>query len=223
MEVPELSDEQIAAQADDLRARYSEACALPRSGPVKPQFYIWDYLDLEEGLSLDLESFLGSADAGGQIAGIMVAEDEGGIIRIDAGIVDTPRYPFTTAHEIGHWVLHRKWVLKARRDGVDAHTITLKRDLGESTSRIEWQADRFAVHLLMPELLVRNEFKKRYGTRVFSFQGSSRSSLYKTKREYSTFLATTGQSPCMSPLYKEFNTSQLAIAIRLEELKLVVD
>src|SRR5579875_3771731 len=113
--VPELSDGQIAALADDLRTQYAAECDLPRSGPVKPQFYVWDYLTPRDGVDLDLESSLGCADTGGQIAGIMVAEDVGGIIRIDAGIVDTPLFPFTTAHEIGHWVLHRQSVIEARR------------------------------------------------------------------------------------------------------------
>lgn len=54
---------------------------------------------------------------------------------------------FTIAHELGHWVLHRK-------------------SLNKSSKQIEREADKFAVYLLMPENLVRAEFAKLNSRRL---------------------------------------------------------
>ena len=48
---------------------------------------------------------------------------------------------FTVAHELGHWVLHRNLI-------------------GKRSPQIEREADIFAVYLLMPEEMIREEFTK---------------------------------------------------------------
>lgn len=68
------------------------------------------------------------------------------------------RKNFTIAHELGHYVLHR--------DITDSKFVDLQtkiifcREVGNFNNKIERQADLFAVYLLMPERMVRNEYSK---------------------------------------------------------------
>ena len=68
------------------------------------------------------------------------------------------RKNFTIAHELGHYVLHR--------DITDSKFVDLQtkiifcREVGNFNNKIERQADLFAVYLLMPEKMVRDEYSK---------------------------------------------------------------
>jgi Zn-dependent peptidase ImmA (M78 family) len=125
--------------------------------------------DRRDRLSLDLEASLGKTPAGDKIAGIMMVEDVGGSIKIDREIITSPMLPFTIAHEIGHWILHqaalRRRLQQARVRGEPPEgLITLRRDVGgtkDAQAGLEWQANRFATHLLLPADLVREEFRRR--------------------------------------------------------------
>lgn len=232
--VAALPDEQIAHAVCGLRDRYCQSCEQDSSQRLVPQDLVWDYLDPQERLSLDVESNLGLTKTGCKIAGQMIVYDQGGMIRVDAELSQRPLYPFTLAHEIGHWVLHRtaviRW-LQMLRDNGDNSTefLTLNRDLGNKRSSIcspvEWQANRFAVHLLMPSDLVIQEFRIRYGTveRRYCELVASPSFVkhYADPMEYARFMAHKGQSPSERPLTKAFATSVESMAIRLQELQLV--
>jgi hypothetical protein len=105
-----------------------------------------------------------------------------------------------------------------------AELVTLRRDLaGTRGDSLEWQANRFAVHLLMPASLVCAEFRKRYGTvnRLHADQPPAFLGRWPKRREYSKFMATRGQSSSMAPLTEDFGVSVESMAIRLEELELV--
>ena len=73
-----------------------------------------------------------------------------------------PRRRFTAAHELGHFVLHRETMGRFRAD-TDA---TLQEAEDDMTDRMEQEANRFAVELLMPADLCRAravEFRAKYG------------------------------------------------------------
>ncbi len=76
------------------------------------------------------------------------------------------RYRFTVAHEIGHWELHRDRYLSGEGQtamfaGEDCPVVCRSGD----TSPLEWQADCFASHLLLPKEMVYAQWETMHGTR----------------------------------------------------------
>lgn len=133
---------------------------------------------------------------------------------------------FTSAHEIGHAVLH-------------SHLQSLHRDrplngTNGSRDRIEYEADKFAVFFLMPKKLVIQKFMSRFIAAPFKLNEesayallgkshSTASELLPTKHHISRALAGAIQFNGRSfmSLTEYFCVSREAMAIRLEELGLV--
>lgn len=134
---------------------------------------------------------------------------------------------FTTAHELGHALLHDK--------------MTMHRDIpidgseeNQQNSIIERQANKFAVYFLMPSKTVSQYFFNCFGCKVFEVNNDSLFKLgikshkeftqrFSSKRELSRYLAgceVYNFQPFIS-LSKTFKVSVEAMAIRLEELELV--
>ncbi len=135
---------------------------------------------------------------------------------------------FTAAHELGHALLHKQSVL--HRDIPIDGSNELRNRPPE-----EMQADKFASYFLMPEKLVRRRFKLLFGTydfrinsdSAFKLTGNSSANDLRIKcrdlRGLSLKLSSAesyGQD-FFEPLSAHFNVSPTAMAIRLEELKLV--
>lgn len=134
---------------------------------------------------------------------------------------------FTEAHELAHALLHRQEILHRDRplDGVTGDF---------QGNKEEYQANRLATFFLMPEKLLRKEFKSRFKTEDFSislesaaFLGHLNSEQLKKEirnlRGLSRLLAGSkhyGHRSILS-LSKRFGVSVEAMAIRLEELGLV--
>lgn len=134
---------------------------------------------------------------------------------------------FTTAHELGHAILHEQAILH-RDIPVDC--------IGKRGSRdkVEIEADTFATYFLMPTKLIKQEFARRYSDEIFQinentafkFGGRSTTDLNKeckTTRSLSRKLAATELYDYKNfiSLAKQFNVSIEAMAIRLEELNLL--
>jgi len=94
------------------------------------------------------------------------------------------RITFTCAHEIGHWILHRKYLfdqftplentsiyapflltgfLRSNQSG-DSNEPAVVCRISASKQRGEWQADYFSSCLLMPQEKVENAYKRAFGT-----------------------------------------------------------
>ena len=236
LNVPWMNDTDIAASASRLRWDFQQGTGASFP-PVSPEAIIWDFLDSRDRLSLDTETPLGFNEQGLPIAGKMVVtEDEGGIIRIDPQIANSVLYPFTLAHEIGHWILHRRLVLQARQQlalfgEFPSETVTLTRSLQGSRGKLppeEWQANRFAAHLLMPAELLREEFLKRFREPLcyenWHDGNKSAKTLFSDVNAFATHLASKSfrQGSDETPaLTTTFSVSKAAMAIQLEELGLV--
>jgi formiminotetrahydrofolate cyclodeaminase/Zn-dependent peptidase ImmA (M78 family) len=134
---------------------------------------------------------------------------------------------FTSAHELGHALLHRQRILHRDRP-LDGSKIAGSRDKKEK------QAERFASYFLMPRKQVRDYFQELYKLEKFVINEMTAIALglgrtteirakYKNLRSLSKLIASTeyfnGRS--FSSLAKIFNVSVEAMAIRLEELELV--
>lgn len=132
---------------------------------------------------------------------------------------------FTSAHEIGHAVLH-------------PHITGLHRDRPltgplEQRDRVEYEADKFAVFFLMPRKLVTEQFILRFIAAFkldeqtsYALLGKSASATRKllpTCRHISRALASATQFNGRNfvSLDEYFGVSVETMAIRLEELKLV--
>ncbi|MEX2347932.1 MAG: cyclodeaminase/cyclohydrolase family protein [Balneolaceae bacterium] len=135
---------------------------------------------------------------------------------------------FTTAHELGHLILHK-------------NEVTLHRDRPLNGShgqnekkRIEVEADKFATYFLMPGREVRRLFEEIFHTKIFVLNEDTAFALgfasedevrskYKTKHDLSEFLVQlrTYQGTSITSLVERFKVSVEAMAIRLEELGLI--
>jgi Zn-dependent peptidase ImmA (M78 family)/formiminotetrahydrofolate cyclodeaminase len=185
-----------------------------------------------------LKSALGYDYISSSTYGVLINEDES--IEV-AGIIDQPNkivavsnkfsnqvQNFTAAHELGHAILHEQAILH-RDIPVDSIGKRKNRD------KVEIEADAFATYFLMPTKWVKLEFEKRYSNKVFQineetafrFGGRSITDIKKeckNIRSLSRKLASTElyDSNNFISLAKQFNVSIEAMAIRLEELNLVV-
>ena len=166
---------------------------------------------------------------------------EDGKISEIAGVIDQPnklvmvsnKYPkevkrFTAAHELAHAILHNQPIL---------HRDIPADYLGQRKTRdyVEIEADKFASCFLMPKTLVTREFKSVFSAdyyeineySAFQFGGKSAHDLRKecrNLRELSRKLASTElfNNNQFESLAAKFNVSVEAMAIRIEELGLVI-
>jgi len=77
------------------------------------------------------------------------------------------RITFTCAHEIGHWILHRKYLvdqfLRSNQSG-DSNDPAVVCRISASKQRGEWQADYFSSCLLMPQEEVESAYQRVFGS-----------------------------------------------------------
>lgn len=134
---------------------------------------------------------------------------------------------FTAAHELGHAIFHQGVGLHRDRplDGTSSRV---------SRGRTEFEADYFAVCFLMPEKHICIEFARRFKARQFVLREDTAFALsavdldqlrttLRTARDLSRLLADAKHyDGChFLSLAEQFNVSIEAMAIRLEELKLI--
>lgn len=134
---------------------------------------------------------------------------------------------FTTAHELGHHLLHTQSVLHRDRP-LNGLRATEPRDSEE------WQADKFASYFLMPTKLVRKTFARLFLTEQFKITEETAFALNEKStralrdkcgdiKGLARLLArtTSYNGSHFNPLSKRFKVSVEAMAIRLEELELL--
>lgn len=125
---------------------------------------------------------------------------------------DTNRVHFTLAHEIGHLVLHRKFLQKEFSSVDDYIDISILSD--KNIKRMEYQANVFASYLLLPErkfyyevALLFKEYSITKGRLYLDHQLCNRRNV----------------SLILQRLSRKFQVSQQAIAIRLKNEKLLIE
>jgi Zn-dependent peptidase ImmA (M78 family) len=141
-------------------------------------------------------------------------------ICIDVSLLDTPRFSFVLAHEIGHLVLHRKLVLENKEYQIEEDTeidfLTGKKNLITTRDWIEWQANKFASCFLMP--------RKTFIDAVIQTQmemGITRNLgiVYVDKQRYSK----EDFESLKERLALIYNVNKTNVEIRLNDLKLLND
>lgn len=134
---------------------------------------------------------------------------------------------FTTAHELGHAVLHEGTGLHRDR-ALDGSVNSRSRDSKEA------EADIFAAYFLLPEKQVRAAFKKIFLTQLFTLEENTAFALTsgsleslqdrcRTLRDLTRLLVSAERynSIHVNSLANQFKVSTEVMAIRLEELHLV--
>ena len=214
MEFPFLEPEEIAGRANSLcREAFGE---LP-DGPVDLDALLFDHLYEHHGVAFFKDRPLDPQD-GQRVLGMTypLANE----IHVDSRLAQSDqvgRYRFTVAHEIGHWVLHRPLFLDAHDVDDDAHIVTLERDVVEADQDSyhpeEWQANHFAISLLLNDDALRTHFHERFGEPPLEYDPGSE---HDSPRDYSRHVATAepGDYPCLCEV---FRLSAEATAIALEE------
>jgi Zn-dependent peptidase ImmA (M78 family) len=153
--IPWLSYQEIAQASSSLLCGYAAFTGRPLSPPIPVEAIIEKYLGLVLEYE-DLVELLGIPD----VLGATWVEDKRIVIHEPLLEGVEGRLTFTCAHEVGHWILHREWAIRAlQRTGNRA---IVCRD-GSAKLRGEWQADYFAACLLMPEAQVRKAFESVFG------------------------------------------------------------
>ena len=179
------------------------------------------------GLSTNIVESLGQYSSNGElveVAGIL--DHSNNQVQISRRFSPVIRN-FTTAHELGHTVLHKGSGLHRDRalDGTPNNTARDSKEI---------EADIFAAYFLMPEKQVRSVFQKIFLIQPFVIEENTVFALTtdsldvfqkrcRTLRELTRILASAERYngiPVVS-LAKQFNVSVEAMAIRLEELDLV--
>ncbi|WP_413431532.1 ImmA/IrrE family metallo-endopeptidase [Crateriforma spongiae] len=230
--VPPLTMRQIAAEADAVLLQYAERFDVAIEAPIE----IEDIVGSLMGLRIEFERLEEALGEG--VLGALFMRDRR--ISIDESL-DPEIYPdmrwryhFTLGHELGHWVLHRAFVLSPAIQkllfGDESLPEIVCRSHG-SRPRIERQADQFAGCLLMPEWLLRPAWRRWLGhddavcdaevcESVGDVDLSRFADLLGGDRKLSE-MRVRREMFCL-PLAKQFAVSDEAMRIQLEQLGLFV-
>ena len=137
-------------------------------------------------------------DLGNEISGVLVLTDDKGTIGFNPSHTEQRRR-FTIAHELGHYVLHKK---NHNDVFVDRDFIVMYRrgnDEYSDAERIqEQEANAFAASILMPQHLIENELKNN------------------------NYYAEFSEHDLIVKLSKTFKVSVVAMTFRLNNLSVLI-
>ena len=235
MEYPYLTDEAIECEAAGL-VQSVFGGPWRESTPVDLETIVYEHLSPKEDLIFNDDADLPPED--GEIVLGKTLPIRGKILlnrALKAG--ERGRARFTLAHELGHWKLHRKLFL-ARREMLDLFAgasveddfalIGLNRSIfpwscsPSAIAREEWQANRFAVALLIDREVLREEFRVRFGVPVVARSSREWRLRARTLRELASQMVNA-QVGAHTPLRDVFGLSTEAMSIALESRGYVVE
>jgi Zn-dependent peptidase ImmA (M78 family) len=156
-----LTKVQISHETNELLNQWENFIGQEVKPPIPVEAIAEKYLEFT--LEYDnLEEILGISD----VLGATWAEEKRMVINNSLLDGVEGRITFTCGHEIGHWILHQKYLFgqfkRLRRlHNNDQATIVCR--LSTSKLRGEWQADYFSSCLLMPQEEVENAHKRAFG------------------------------------------------------------
>jgi len=225
VKVPRISERTIAAEASALLDRYSKEHETILKPPVPvdelPEMVLQVRLEFD-----DLRKLVGRGDA------IGATWFETREIYIDQSLDPTEhprkrgRYRFTVGHEIGHWVLHRRFVpdrasQMALFEGRAPEPSILCREANKREPA-EWQADRFSSYLLMPRDLVLKAWREKRGPAPWVFDMPKyRAAVANGFTDSFDAVAKDMMNHVASDFAPQFGVSIEAMRIRLENLGLL--
>ena len=129
------------------------------------------------------------------------------------------RFNFTLAHEAGHWVMHAHQIADIPEQATLFDISTAPSIVCRSSQRkesMEWQADRFARYLLMPEDRIMNFWREIRGG-LDQYMAFEEIEAIKAQSEYPIPVTQVAKD-----MAEHFRVSGQAMQIRLEGLKLIL-
>ena len=148
-----IQDTEIEAKANSLLTKMSAAASYAPKWPFDVT-RVADFLDI--GVFWDSIP----ADKQGQIAAIILPLERQIVLNEDIPNLKGGFGESTLAHEIGHWELHIDQNVAGRleeriKQGMEVDVQPfLCRGVSRQLKNIEWQAQRFASYLLMPQYIL---------------------------------------------------------------------
>ncbi len=155
-EVQWLSKGEIRKEADLLLSSWSQASGAPIRPPIPVEQIAEQYLGIRVEFD-DLEALLGMPD----VLGATWVEEKRMIINERLLEGSEGRVTFTCSHEIGHWILHRKYLEESVFRKGKVPSIVCRQS--SQKTRGEWQADHFAACLLLPAAQVSAGYHSTFG------------------------------------------------------------
>lgn len=217
--VPILSRPQIEELSEIFIAKYDKDCfQQPRATPI---FTICDKLKDEYELKFVFGVDLGLSPEGYKYRGRFHIPKK--TIYIDKTLEwNDPRFNFTLAHEIAHFVLHRNIDLKILKNEENDEILDTNRQLildhvsgNNPRDWLEWQANKFASSFLLPRLTVpiavhekQKELNIRRIGQIFLDRQKDNQLHYYNISEH---------------LHTLYATSKASIKLRLKELNILME
>jgi Zn-dependent peptidase ImmA (M78 family) len=157
MKIPWLSKKKINKKAEGVITAYELNVGLKVEPPIPIEDIIERGLNLKRGC-LEFKDNMIYSD----ILGATYVKQR--LLCVNKKLLKNKfegRLNFTWAHEAGHWVLHRQFVvLEKPSDPAGGKILCRTKD---SKKPMEWQADYFAACLLMPYKFVHRAFEEAFG------------------------------------------------------------
>jgi IrrE N-terminal-like domain len=171
VDVPYLPENEIESHADQLLAEFNMARGLRLEAPIPVEELLERHLKLAIDFD-DLHGRLGVPMSGDEpeVLGALWVDSREVFIDQSLDPVDNPeregRYRFTLGHEIGHWRLHRDYLIgnceTSDLFGQVSRAPTVICRASQAKERVEWQADYFSSCLLMPRSLLRYWWREEF-------------------------------------------------------------
>lgn len=137
----------MSYQADFKRAEEAARKTLQENFISQAPIPVEELIEFE-GLGLILSKF-----DDGEIAGVINLEKKYLLVNSNDSVT---RQRFTIAHELGHWILHRK-LMESNKD----IAVLYRKPLGETDSDpLEQEANCFAANLLVPKDMLKEALEK---------------------------------------------------------------
>jgi Zn-dependent peptidase ImmA (M78 family) len=217
MKIPWLPKKKIHKKAEGVVTVYESKTGYKVAPPIPIDDIIERGLNLKRGCIEFEDNMIGS-----NILGATYVKQR--LLCVNNKLINNNYYEgrlnFTWAHEVGHWVLHRKFVELETRSQADGGTILCRTK--DSKRPIEWQADYFASCLLMPEKWVQVAFRKVYGPwplKVCNVKSNLNGPIYFDPciKNWQSIADSVREAGGFS------NVSKQAMIIRLQDVGLVVN
>jgi Zn-dependent peptidase ImmA (M78 family) len=156
-----LSKDGIAGEVQELLNQWAIFSGHEAKPPIPVEAIAEKYLEFTLEFD-DLTEMLGISD----VLGATWANEKRMVINHSLLEGVEGRITFTCGHEIGHLILHRKYLFEQnmrfhRLGEGDEATVVCR--VSASKLRGEWQADYFSSCLLMPREEVENSYKRAFG------------------------------------------------------------
>jgi Zn-dependent peptidase ImmA (M78 family) len=177
---------------------------------------ICDYLAEFNNIEFIYDEHLGENAQGNEVLG-KISLDTKKIFISNSLKRNSPRWRFTLAHELGHFLLHRKlFISDPSTNKMDSQNSINWEDIDKtSTSRLEWQANSFASALLLPKITLIPLIAKLL--KDYEIRNSNHGIIYLDNQKENIL----SYQYISSKIKKEYNVSYQMITYRLVQLNIL--